>query len=288
VKLRVAITGAGGFLGSALTRRLLAAGVEVQGLTRRPLSLPGVQWQAYELGGPLPAPTFFENVDAIVHAAFGQGAAGPALEQMNCAAAQELLAAARRHGRHFVFISSMSAHAGAASSYGRAKWSIEQTLDPAVDAIVRPGLIIGPGGVFARMQATLHRAPVIPLFYGGTQPVQPVGLDDVVAAVEQILRQRLAGCFNLGSATPITIRQLYERMLAAAGRRRPLLPLPSDLTVLALRAAERLGLTLPLTAENLLGQKHLRMFETTSSFARLGLTPTPLDQLPWGLPPATP
>jgi len=70
-------------------------------------------------------------------------------------------------------------------------------------------------------------------------------------------------------------------MLAAARLRRPLLPLPGDLTVSALRLSERLGLPLPLTAENLLGQKHLRAFETADSFARLGLTPTPLDELPW-------
>ena len=286
MKRRVAITGAGGFLGSALTRRLLADGMEVHALTRRPLSLPGLHWQAYELGGPLPPPAFFANLDSVVHAAFSMGAAGPALEQLNCSAALRLHAAARQHGLHFIFISSMSAHAGAASSYGRAKWAIEQGLDPAVDAIVRPGLILGPGGVYQRMQATMRRAPVIPVFYGGTQPVQPIALADLVAALEQILRLRLAGIFNLGAPEAITIRQLYGRMLAAAGLRRPLLPLPGDLTRLLLRAGEMLGLSLPLTAENLLGQKHLRMFETTASFARLGLAPTPVDQLPWDVPSA--
>ncbi len=288
MKLRVAITGAGGFLGSALTRRLLAAGAEVHALSRRPTTIPRVLWHAYDLGGPLPAPNFFEGVDAVVHAAFSMDGAGPTLEQKNLAAAEQLHAAVRRHGKHFVFISSMSAHAGAVSSYGRAKWAIEQTLDPAEDAIVRPGLIIGPGGVYARMLDSLSRAPVLPVFFGGTQPVQPVGLDDVTAALERILGQRLAGAFNLGTPAPITIRQLYGRMLAATGLRRRLLPLPGNLAVLALRAGEKLGLSLPLTVENLLGQKHLRMFETTPTFTRLGLTPKPLDELPWALPHPTP
>ena len=282
MKLRVAITGAGGFLGTALMRGLLASGAEVYALTRRPVGLPGVSWRAYELGGHLPAPALFENVDAVVHAAFSMDGSGPAQEQRNVAAAQQLHAAARRHGRPFIFISSMSAHAGAISSYGRAKWASEQILDPAVDTTVRPGLIIGPGGLYARMLATLRRAPVVPIFYGGTQPVQPVGLADVTAALLRILGQPLTGVFNLGSLQPITIRALYTRMLAAAHLRRPLLRLPGDLTVRALRVSERLGLSLPLTAENLLGQKQLRAFDTAASFARLGLIPTPLDELPWG------
>lgn len=288
MKLCVAITGAGGFLGSALTHRLLAAGAEVQALSRRPTTIPGVLWHAYELGGPLPAPEFFKKVDAVVHAAFSMDGAGPALEQRNRTAAEQLHAAARRHSRHFIFISSMSAHAEAVSSYGRAKWAIEQMLDPAVDTIVRPGLIIGPGGVYARMLDSLRRAPVLPVFFGGTQPVQPVGLDDVATALERIIDQRLAGSFNLGTPEPITVRQLYGRMLAATELHRRFLPLPGVLAVWALRMGEKLGLSLPVTAENLQGQKQLRMFETTASFARLSLVPTPLDQLPWASQPATP
>lgn len=287
MKPRVAITGAGGFLGTALTRALLASGADVHALARRPISLPGIAWQPYELGGPLPESSFFAQVDAVVHLAFSMASSGPAMEARNVAAARELHAAVRRAGRPFVFVSSMSAHAGAASSYGRAKWAIEQFLDPAVDTIVRPGLIVGPGGVYARMLAALRRAPVVPVFYGGTQLIQPSGIDDDVAALQRILRQSLTGAFNLGSLQPISIRELYGRMLAAARLKRPLVPLPGNFTVRVLRVTERLGLPLPLTAENLLGQKHLRVFETAASFARLGLTPTPLEQLPWVLPPST-
>lgn len=284
--MRVAITGAGGFLGTALSERLLAAGMDVLALCRRPPALPGVQWQAYDLAGPVPG--VVAESDVIVHAAFAMGASSLAIERLNCEAAQRLRDTARRHQRHLVFISSMSAHAAAASSYGRAKWQIEQILDDTRDAIVRPGLIIGPGGLYARMSATLRRAPVVPVFYGGTQPVQPIGLDDLTGGLERIIGQKLAGTFNLGALEPITIRELYRRMLAAARLHRLLLPLPGDLTAGTLRLTERLGLSLPLTAENLLGQKRLHSFETAPTFARLGLVPTPLADLPWAPPPPQP
>jgi nucleoside-diphosphate-sugar epimerase len=286
VKTRVAITGAGGFLGTALAQRLLASGMEVHALGRNRPALAGVTWHVYDLAGPVPA--IVTDADVIVHAAFAMGASRPELERLNISAAEKLREAARRHQRHFVFISSMSAHAEAVSSYGRAKWRIEQALDPARDAIVRPGLIIGAGGVYARMLDTLCRAPVVPVFYGGTQPVQPVALDDLVTGLQRIIDGRVAGAFNLGLAEPITIRELYRRMLAAAGRRRMLVPLPGGLAATLLRGGEALGLRLPLTSENLLGQKHLRAFASADSLARLGLTLTPLADLPWTIRPSHP
>jgi len=285
MKTRVALTGAGGFLGTALARRLLDAGMEVHALSRRPPALPGVQWHAYDLAGPVPP--IAAEADVIVHAAFALGAVGAATAELNRAAALRLRDSARQHQRHFVFISSMSAHAAAVSAYGRSKWAIEQALDTTRDTIVRPGLIIGPGGVYARMLDSLRRAPVVPVFFGGTQPVQPIALGDLVEGLQRIIAGRHAGVFNLGLAEPITIRELYQRMLAALGERRRLVPLPGGLAVWALRGSEALGWRLPLTSENLLGQKQLRAFATADSLVRLGLTLTPLAGLPWTIRPSS-
>ena len=284
MKTRVAITGAGGFLGGALVQRLRDAGLEVHALSRSRSTLSGVQWHAYDLAGPVPA--IVAEADVIVHAAFALGAVGAETADLNRTTALRLRDSARQHQRHFVFISSMSAHAEAVSVYGRTKWAIEQALDASRDAIVRPGLIIGPGGTYARMLDSLRRAPVVPVFFGGTQPVQPIALADLVEGLQHIIAGRHAGVFNLGLAEPVTIRELYQRMLAALGERRRLVPLPGDLAVWALRAGEALGLRLPLTSENLLGQKQLRAFATADSLARLGLTLTPLADLPWDARPS--
>lgn len=286
MKLRVAITGAGGFLGRALARQLLEAGTEVQAFSRRDPGLPGVTWHAYDLAEPVSAA--LAACDVIVHAAFAMGRTGPALETLNREAAKRVLAIAREHQRHLVFISSMSAHADALSSYGRAKYAIEQTLDSSREAIVRPGLILGTGGVYSRMLDSLRRAPVVPLFFGGTQPVQPVAIDELVRALVRIVTERRPGVFNLGTPEPVTIRELYRRMLAAAGLRRPVVPLPGTLVLFFLRGTEALGLPLPLTRENLLGQKQLRTFETADSFARLGLPAPYPATLPWIIPNPTP
>jgi len=288
MKQRVAITGAGGFLGSALARRLTAEGAEVSALTRRPVELPGVSWQPYDLADLSLPPAALEAAEVVIHAAFSMAGAGQELEKLNYDAALRLHAEARRRGAHFIFISSMSAHGQAASSYGRAKWRIEGSLDENSDTIVRPGLVVGRGGLYARMFGMVCRAPVLPLFYGGTQPIQPIALEDLTEGLVRLTQRRAAGVFNLALPQPITIRELYTRMLAAARLSRPLLPLPGDLTLGVLRVCERLGLGLAITSENLLGLKHLRSFETADSLARLGLTLKPVDELPWAQGAANP
>ena len=278
--LRAAITGAGGFLGSTLARRLAAGGAEVAALSRSRADIPGTRWHHYELSDASIDPAALEGADVVVHAAFSAAGAGPELEKLNYDAALRLRDAARKKGARFIFISSMSAHEEAASAYGRAKWAIEKALDPA-DAIVRPGLIVGPGGLYARMLGQLRGAPVIPLFYGGGQPVQVIGVDDAAEGIGRVAARRETGAFNLALPQPLTIRELYGRMLAAAGLNRPILPLPGGPALLAVKFCEKLGLRLPITSENLLGLKHLRRFETAGSLARLGLALAPLDELPW-------
>lgn len=275
---RVAITGANGFLGRALTRRLLTSGAEVCALSRQPVTESPAAWHAYDLAqnGPVNLPP----VDTVVHAAFAMGSGGTALERLNETAALRLRDAARAQGAHFIFISSMSAHAAAVSSYGRAKWRIEQSLDQSVDTIVRPGLVIGPGGVYARMLTSVRAAPCLPLFYGGRQPLQPITIDDLVEALQRIIAQRITGSYNLGQPHPLTIREFYQYIMATHGWHRPLIPIPGDLSLACLRLTEKLGIRLPLTAENLLGQKHLRVFETAPSLRRLDLALKPLTALP--------
>src|SRR5215217_7569455 len=78
--LTVAVTGASGNLGTALLRRLTAAGAgpaEVRGLARRqpPDVAPyaGVRWFLTDLGGPHSEETlgeFLDGADAVVHLAW--------------------------------------------------------------------------------------------------------------------------------------------------------------------------------------------------------------------------
>lgn len=73
--MRIAVTGASGFLGSILTPYLVAAGHEVQTLTRTLPTKdqgvhPGIVWLQGDLASPRDAALLADGVDAIVHLAW--------------------------------------------------------------------------------------------------------------------------------------------------------------------------------------------------------------------------
>jgi NADH dehydrogenase len=273
--MRIALTGADGFLGTHLSVEFRRRGWGVAGLVRNPSEKPpppeGVHYFHYAFPDQLDTTALDEPVDALVHCAYAMNVQS----QINRQAAAFLQG---QKTKQFLFISSMSAHPAAESHYGREKLYIESTLDPARDLSIRPGFIIGDGGVFANLARSIRKLPVVPLFYGGQQPIQTVHVDDLCAAIANAIELGVTGLVSYGELQPIPLREFYAAIAAGLAVRRPAIPMPGDLTFEALRIAERLGLRLPMTSENLLGLKRLIAVNVASDIERLGVTPRPMRE----------
>ncbi|MGH9667752.1 MAG: NAD-dependent epimerase/dehydratase family protein, partial [Bryobacteraceae bacterium] len=258
--MRVAITGADGFLGSHLARRFLKGGWQVTGLVR---DLPGkrlpdgaVRYFNYSFPADLDPAALDEPPDALIHCAFVRDAATTSGDTRNIEAAEFLLRLCRKPGGPgFVFISSMSAHEQAESRYGREKLAIEKLLRAGPGLSIRPGFILGPGGVFLQLAKSLQRLPAIPLFYGGRQPIHTVHVDDVCAAVETAIAKRLGGLLKVGEPEAVAVDEFYRAVVESLGLRKLSVRLPGRFALAFLRTTERLGLRWPISSENLLGLK---------------------------------
>jgi nucleoside-diphosphate-sugar epimerase len=278
--MRIALTGADGFLGRHLVRTFRARGWEVTGLVRDPgrkTLTPiddGVRYFHYAFPSDLDPAAFARPVDVTVHCAFAMKALRESYG-VNRAAAAFLRS---QPAGHFLFISSMSAHEGAESLYGREKLWIERTLDPARDLAIRPGFIIGDGGVFQNLAQSIRKLPVIPLFYGGGQPIQTVHVDDLCAAIEHAIASNLTGLVSYGEVQPVQLRDFYQAIARGLGVTRPLVPIPGGLALAGLKIAEGIGLDLPMTSENLLGLKRLIKVDVARDVERLGIRPRTMDQ----------
>lgn len=279
----VVVSGATGFLGEAVCAHLASRGFAVRGLARDPdaarAARPGLEWFLGRLPGAFD-PRAFEAALALVHCAWATRfrSAGRSWA-VNVEGSRALFDAARGAGvRKIVFVSSMSAHPDAESPYGRTKRAVEALLDPARDVALRPGTIVGEGGVFWRQARALATLPFIPVFFGGNQRFHTVALADVCRAVGVAIEQDLAGTLGVGEPAPVSVRAFYAAIAGALGRRPRFLPVPGGLALAALRAAERLGFRLPLSSDNLLGLKCLRAFELEGDIERLGFTPRPLRE----------
>lgn len=148
--LKLAVTGATGFVGGRLIEAALAAGHAVRALTRRPQQpLGGVTWIDGALDRPDSLERLADGADALIHVAGvinARDAAG--FEAANITGTSAVLAAAEQGKvNRFVHVSSLSAREPKLSAYGASKAGSEALVSASSIpyAIVRPPAVYGPG-----------------------------------------------------------------------------------------------------------------------------------------------
>lgn len=148
--MRLAITGATGFVGTHLADAAVAAGHEVTALTRREQpSREQVTWVPGDLHDRAALERLVDGADAVIHVAgviSGHGAT--AFEKGNVEGTLTMLAAATAGGvRRFVHVSSLAAREPRLSLYGASKARAEELVHSCgLDwSIVRPPAVYGPG-----------------------------------------------------------------------------------------------------------------------------------------------
>ncbi len=166
-----AITGANGYVGSAIARALEPA-FDLTPLSRR-LESGSIAWTLQSTRDLAPA-LAIHNVKTLVHAAwdFSYPDANEN-ELINVAGSERLLCCAVNAGvERIIFISSISAFEGARSHYGDAKLQVERLVLEMGGTVIRPGLVWGdsPGGMFGSLRKQVASEKIIPLIGNGSAP----------------------------------------------------------------------------------------------------------------------
>ncbi len=276
----VGVTGAAGFIGRHLVEHLAARGWEVRAFQRAtgPAPGPSVTVRRFEMPDALDERDL-QGLDVVVHGAVQEYGPGHRdADQVNREGTRRLIGLARGQGVRLVYFSSLSAHPGAESHYGRNKLELEALFDPSRDCVLRLGLVLGNGGLFGSMVELIRRSRVVPLAGGGRQPIQTLWMEDLLAIVERVIERGTSGRFDLATPEIYTMRELYQTVIRGLGLRRRLVPVPLGLVHVGVTVLETLRVPFGIQRENVLGLKRLRAFDTAPDLRALGVVLLPMPE----------
>ncbi len=178
----ILITGATGFVGSALTRQLQMRQVPFRAYTGR-------------LNDTLQLREQLAGVTVVVHLATAEGrGSARQLEKVDVFGAEQLARAARfHHVQHLVIMSRIHANHNAIYPALRAKGRLERmaSLSGVPYTLVRSGVLFGRQDHFTNLIAglALWTWPFVWLPAGGRTPLQPLWVEDLARCLGQIVGQ---------------------------------------------------------------------------------------------------
>lgn len=186
--MRIYITGLNGFLGGQLAASLAKAGHPVTGSSRTSSAVPGATvWSLEES----PDPARFAGIDLVVHTAYD---GTPGARHRNVDGTLALANAARRAGvRRQILLSALSAGTDPGSEFAWSKAALEHVFLER-DTVVRPGLVVGKGGLFARIARIAAECSILPRPSGD---VALLGLADFLTAMTALVGRPDAREINL-------------------------------------------------------------------------------------------
>jgi uncharacterized protein YbjT (DUF2867 family) len=154
-----------------------------------------------------------------------------------------------------IFFSSYSAGTHAASFYGQTKYALEQALAVYQGLIiVRPGLVLGNGGIYGRIRNWAQRLSVLPLPGGGRGKVPVIEIEKLCRLTLQLVSGEASITeANLFEHELKSLRELVLEVAAEAGHQPLILPVSATLLISILALAARLHIPLPVNADNLAG-----------------------------------
>ena len=245
--MKLFLTGVGGFLGSHLAAHWAASGHEVHGASRSGAVVPGLCRVVPFVLGEAIHPEDLAGVDIVVHLAYDRKGS----LDVNVAGTKLVYAAARAAGvPRQIFVSSYSARPESVAEYGRLKRQLETYFLDRGETIVRPGLVVGNGGLFLRNMRKILTTPVMPLLDGGRDLIPVVAVEDLAVAMTMLLGGRV-GAYNLFNPELVTMRQFIETINRAGGHRALYFNVPLSWATGLLSLSETLRIKLPIDSDNL-------------------------------------
>lgn len=272
---KIIITGANGFIGSFLLNFFSQKGFKVSAFVHHlpEKKLKGIKYILFNLGTEINE-LEFNGIDYLIHCAYMKYGAGNNANEINYSGTKRLLSLSKKFNiKKFVFLSSLSAHKDAKSNYGKNKYHIEGLFNLNNDLLLKPGLVLGNGGLFLNIVDLIKKNKIIPLIGGGNQPIQTIHIDDLADAIFFAVENNISGKYAFAEREPITMKIFYQEIAVRLKKKIIWIYFPFFLAELFLKISSVVRISLPISRENLLGMKQSKSYDISNAIKQFQLQP---------------
>ncbi|MYI41222.1 MAG: complex I NDUFA9 subunit family protein [Chloroflexi bacterium] len=289
--MTILVTGAAGFLGNLLVKRLVADGHPVRALVRNAakakIRLGDVAEQIEIVPGDITRADSLEpalrDARVVIHTvAIALEKGGQTYEAVNYEGTVNVLRAAEAAGvQRFINISQNGAKADLPYRFLASKGRAQEAVAASTLAwtALRPSAIFGAQDEFFNSFARLLKITplVFPLIVGGKAVFQPVAAHDVVEAATRCLADdsTVGEELALGGPEVLSLGEIERRVLDATGSLRLLVPVPARLLRPVVAAMQRLLPGSPVSTSLLELLAVPNTVPDNALVSRFGITPTP-------------
>lgn len=261
----ILVTGANGFIGSHVVRRLSESGagpIRAMVRNRSNADVPdGVEVVEADLTRPQSLGPAVAGAGVIIHAAaitadLKEPYPG-AYDAINRGGTENLVAAAAAAGvTRIVVMSGLGTKPAPKSTYMATRWGLEEAVRNSgiAHVILQPSVLFGDGAEFIAALSRLARvSPVLPLLGGGNMRFQPLWVEDLVTCLVACARNdsSLTGAIPLGGGEYATFKEVMQTICTAMSIRRLMVPLPLPIARLQARLMAAVLPKPPLTPATL-------------------------------------
>jgi len=278
--MRIAVTGAAGFVGTHLTHRLESEGHDLVLISRRPRK-ENNQIAADDLSDASVLRELFHGCKVVAHCAgINREIGAQTYQRVHVEATRNVVEAAKAAGvEKIVLMSFLRARANCGSPYHESKWEAEEIVrNSGLDyTIIKAGVIYGLGDhMLDHLSHALHTFPVFGLVGFKEKSVRPLAVEDLVHVMRAAILDRRMKRQTIALLGPeeIYLSEAVCRVAEVVGKRPLMFPLPVFCHRLMAHVFE-LTMKIPLTS---LAQ--VRILSEGVVEAGSPVTPVPYDLVP--------
>ena len=259
--MKVFLTGATGFVGSHILRRLLQEGHQITALVRKKGRLfhDAAPTNVKEVEGDINQSDLANSMrgcDAVINLVgiiYELGSA--TFERVHHEGTRNLVRAAEQNGvKRFIQMSALGARPMNASAYHATKFAAEEEVRKSGIpwVVLRPSLIFGPGSAFVQQMVRVMRAaPLIrPVPGTGEYRFRPISVEHVATCFVQALSNPTATgqTINLVGGEELTLNEIAAEIADCLDIRKTVVHVPIPLMKVAAACFALLPVTPPVTA----------------------------------------